>query len=45
MHHPEADTHRLYVKVKEEGRGLLNIEAAHKSEIRDIGDYLRTKYK
>ena len=42
MHHPKADTHRLYVKMKKV-RGLLNTEVAHKSEIRDIADYWRTK--
>jgi hypothetical protein len=28
-----------------EGRGLLQIEAAHKSEIIDIAEYLRTEHK
>jgi len=31
--------------MKAEGRGSLKIEAAHKSEIIDIADYLRTKRK
>ena len=28
MHHPKTDTDRLYVKWKEGGRGLVQIEAA-----------------
>jgi hypothetical protein len=28
MHHPKADVNRLYVKRKEGGRGLAQIEAA-----------------
>ena len=31
MHHPKADIHRLYVKKKEERRGLVQIEAAYKA--------------
>jgi hypothetical protein len=44
MHHPQADTHRLYVKMKE-ARGLLQIEAAHISELNNIADCIRTKHK
>ena len=33
MHHPKADTDRLYVKMDEVGRGLVQIEAAYKAEI------------
>jgi len=33
MHHPKADIDRLYVKRKEGGRGLVQIEAAYKAEI------------
>ena len=36
MHHPKADIDRLYVKRKEEGRGLVQIEAAYKAEIMNI---------
>jgi hypothetical protein len=35
MHHPKADIDRLYVKKKEGGRGLSQIEA----------EYLNKKYK
>ena len=33
MHHPKADTVRLYVKRKEGGRGVVQIEEAYKAEI------------
>ena len=33
MHHPKADIDRLYVKRKEGGRGLVQVEAAYKAEI------------
>ena len=36
MHHPKADTGRLYVKRKEGGRGLVQIEVAYKAEIINI---------
>ena len=45
MHHPKADIDRLYVKRKEGGRGLLQIEAAHKTEIMNTAEYLNTNYK
>jgi len=45
MHHPKADTERLYVKKEEGGRGLVQIEAAHKAEIINIAEYLNTNYK
>jgi len=45
MHHPKADIDRLYVKKKEGGRGLVQIEAAHKAEIINIAEYLNTSYK
>jgi len=44
MHHPKAHINRLYVKRKEEGRGLLPNEAIHKAEIINISEYLKTKY-
>ena len=31
MHHPKADIDRLYVKKKEGGRGLVQVEAAYKA--------------
>jgi hypothetical protein len=33
MHHPKADIHRLYVKRKAGGKGLVQIEAAYEAEI------------
>ena len=45
MHHPRADIDRLYVKRKEGGRGLVQIEAAYKAEIMNIAEYLNTNYK
>jgi len=45
MHHPKADIYRLYVKRKEEGRGLIQIEARYKAEIINIAEYLNTNYK
>jgi len=45
MHHPKADINRLYVKRKEGGRGLVQVEAAYKAEITSIAEYLNTNYK
>jgi len=45
IHHPKADIDRLYVKGKEGGRGLVQIEAAYKAEIINIAEYLNTNYK
>jgi len=44
-HHPTTDTVRLYVKRKEGGRGLVQIEAANKAEIINIAEYLNANYK
>jgi hypothetical protein len=35
----------LYVKRKEGGRGLVQVEVAYKTEIINIAEYLNTKYK
>ena len=32
MHHPTADIDRLFVKRKEGGRGLVQVEAAYKEK-------------
>jgi hypothetical protein len=40
MHHPKADIDRLYVKRKEGGRGLVQVQAAYKTEIINIAEYL-----
>ena len=45
MHHPKADIDRLYIKRKEGGRGLVQVEAAYKAEIINIAEYLNTNYK
>ena len=45
MHHPKADIDRLYVKRKEGGRGLVQVEAVYKAEIINIAEYLNTNYK
>ena len=45
MHYPKADIDRLYVKRKEGGRRLLQVEAAYNAEIISIAEYLNTKYK
>jgi len=45
MHHPKAEIDRLYVKRKEGGRGLVQIEAAYKAEIINIAEHLNTNYK
>ena len=45
MHHPKADVYRFYVKRKEGGRGIMQVEAAYKAEIINIADYLNTNYK
>jgi hypothetical protein len=45
VHHPKADIDRLYVKEKEGGRGLVQVEAAYKAEITSIAEYLNTNYK
>jgi len=45
VHHPKADIDRLYVKRKEGGRGLVQVEAAYKGEITSTAEYLNTNYK
>jgi hypothetical protein len=45
MHNQKADIARLHVKRKEEGRGLVQVEAAYKREIINIVEYLNTNYK
>ena len=36
MNHPKADIDTLYVKRKEGGRGLVQVEAVYKAEIINI---------
>ena len=45
MHHPKADIDRLYVKRKEVGRGLVQVEAAYEAEIINIAEYFNANYK
>jgi hypothetical protein len=45
MHHPTFDIDRIYAKRKEEGRGLIQVEAAYKAEIINIAEYHNTNYK
>jgi hypothetical protein len=45
MLHPKADIDRLYVKRREGGRGLVQVEAVYKAEIINIVKYLNTNYK
>jgi hypothetical protein len=45
VHHPKADRDRPYVKRKEGGRGLVQVEEAYKAEITNIAEYLNTNYK
>ena len=45
LHHPKADIDKLYVKRKEGGRRLVQIETAYKAEIINIAEYLNTNYK
>jgi hypothetical protein len=45
MCHPKADIDRLYVKRKEGGRGLVQVEVAYKTETINIAEYLNTKFK
>jgi len=45
VHHPRADIDRLYVKRKEGGRGLVQVEVAYKAEIINIAEDLNTNYK
>jgi len=45
IHHPKADIDRLFVKRKEGGRELVQIEEAYKAEIINIAEYLNVNYK
>ena len=45
MHHPKADKDMLYVKRREGGRGLVQIEVLYKAEIINIAEYVNTNYK
>jgi len=43
QHHPKADVDRLYVRRKQGGRGLMQLEAAHAVEISKLVEYLDRK--
>jgi hypothetical protein len=40
----EVDIGNLYVKMREEGSGLLQIEVAYKEEVINNLEYLNVKY-
>lgn len=41
IHHPNADVHRLYIKRKDGGRGLIELESAYNSSIVGLNAYIR----
>jgi len=43
QHHPKADVDRLYVPSKQEGRGLMQLEAANAVEITKLVEYVERK--
>lgn len=43
MHHPRADVDRLYVKRKEGGRGLLELQSLYRQSILSLAVYLQTE--
>jgi hypothetical protein len=45
IHHPKADIDSLYVKRNQGGRGWSQIEAAYKTEIINIAEYLKKSIK
>ena len=45
MHHLKTDIDRLYVKRKEGGRRLMQVETAYKAEIINIAEYINTNNK
>jgi hypothetical protein len=45
MHRPKAAIDRLSVKRKDGGRGLVQVEAAHKAEIINVAEYHNSNYK
>ena len=38
--HPKSDVDRLYVKRKEEGRGLISVEQCIREEENSLGSYV-----
>jgi hypothetical protein len=43
QHHSKADVDRLYVPIKQGGRGLMQLEAAHGVEITKLVEYVNRK--
>ena len=41
LHHPKADVERLYIQRREGGRGLIELEAAYKTAIIGLCDYIK----
>jgi hypothetical protein len=44
-HHPKADIDRLHIKRKGRGTGLVQVEAAYKTEIINIARFLTQSIK
>ena len=43
MHHPRADVDRLYIKRKDGGRGLLELQSLHQQSILSLAEYIRSE--
>jgi hypothetical protein len=43
QHHPRADTDRLYVPIKEEGRGLMQTKGAYIVEVIKLMECVESK--
>ena len=43
MHHPRADVDRLYIKRKDGGRGLLELQSLHQQNILSLAEYIRSE--
>lgn len=41
LHHPKADVERLYIKRKDSGRGLIELESAFNSSIVGLSNYIK----
>ena len=41
LHHPKDDVHRLYIKRKEGGRGLINIDECVEDTIAGLHHYVQ----
>lgn len=41
IHHSKADVERLYIKTRNEGRGLIELESAFDSSIVGLSNYIK----